>query len=110
MTFGEYQEQARRTQNPRLSMQERLAHALHGLASEVGEIHAMYQKVYQGHQISADGLIKEMGDVLWFLAELADVYGVGLADVAQINIDKLKARYPEGFSADRSINRNVEDI
>lgn len=110
MTFDEYQAAARRTQNPRLSMQERKAHALHGLASEVGEIHALYQKVYQGHMLSSDALIKELGDELWFIAELCDVYELSLDDVAQVNIIKLKARYPDGFRTERSINRAEGDI
>ena len=52
-----------------------------------------------------DNVIDEGGDVLWMLAELFTALGISLDDVAQHNVDKLKARYPEGFSADRSLHR-----
>ena len=54
MNFGDYQTLARRTQNRELTDRDRLMHALHGLASEVGEIHSIYQKSYQGHEIKID--------------------------------------------------------
>lgn len=106
MTFDEYQELARRTQNPKLTMAERQLHALHGLASEVGEIHSIYQKVYQGHQFDPDELEQEIGDVFWNLAELCDVNRWKMSDVATKNIDKLKKRYPEGFDEEKSVHRD----
>ena len=105
MTINEYQALARRTQNKELTPVDRREHALKGMCSEVGEIHGVYQKVYQGHEVNTDEVIKELGDVMWFVAEMADALGVDLDDVAQRNIDKLRRRYPEGFAADKSINR-----
>lgn len=107
MRFDEYQVLARRTQNHEISTTERLNHALHGLASEVGEIHGLYQKIYQGHELDESEVVKEMGDVLWFLSELSDCMCIHLGTVASANIEKLLERYPEGegFSAERSINR-----
>lgn len=107
MTFGEYQQLARRTQNDKLTLCERRMHALHGLASEVGEIHALYQKTFQGHALDVGKVIDELSDTLWFAAELADVLGVSLDAVAEHNIDKLRRRYPEGFSEERSLHREV---
>lgn len=105
MTFKEYQELARRTQNDRIMMHQKELHALHGLASEVGEIHAHYQKVYQGHVLKYDKIIDEIGDVLWFMAELADSMGVSMEEIAQHNIDKLRKRYPDGFDEEHSVHR-----
>lgn len=105
MTLNEYQALARRTQNKELTPVDRREHALKGMCSEVGEIHGAYQKVYQGHEVNTDDVIKELGDVMWFVAEMADALGVDLDDVATRNIDKLRKRYPEGFDADKSINR-----
>jgi len=105
MTFDEYQELARRTQNKDLTYVQRQYHALHGLVSEVGEIHGLFQKIYQGHPLSLDDLEKEIGDLLWFVAELCDVYDWSMGDVAVENIEKLKKRYPEGFDAERSVHR-----
>jgi NTP pyrophosphatase (non-canonical NTP hydrolase) len=105
MTFHEYQTLARRTQNARLTDKERMHHALHGLASEVGEIHGLFQKLYQGHELDDEEVVKELGDLLWFAAEFADSFGLSLGVVAHRNILKLKKRYPDGFSAERSVHR-----
>ena len=108
ITLNEYQRLARRTQNDRLNPCERRMHALHGLSSEVGEIHALYQKTFQGHPLNADSVVDELGDLLWFAAELADVLGVSLETVAALNIRKLQRRYPEGFDAEHSLHREEE--
>lgn len=105
MTFKDYQRQARRTQNPNLSPKEQLEHALWGLSAEVGEICGIHQKKHQGHLVNIPNLRKEVGDVLWFIAELCDVYKFDLGMIAEENIAKLKRRYPDGFSADKSVNR-----
>ena len=108
ITLNEYQRLARRTQNDRLNPCDRRMHALHGLASEVGEIHALYQKVFQGHPLNADSIVDELGDLLWFAAELADVLGVSLETVAVLNIRKLQRRYPDGFDVEHSMHREAE--
>ena len=105
MRFNEYQVLARRTQNHELSNADRLNHALRGLASEAGEINGIYQKALQGHPVDKYEVADEMGDVLWFLAELADCLCVHLGSVAEHNVSKLLKRYPDGFDADRSVNR-----
>lgn len=108
MTFDRYQTLARRTQNPALSREEHTLHAALGLASEAGEVAGIFQKVYQGHTVDRDAVIKEMGDVLWMLAELADAQGINLKHVAEANIRKLEKRYPDGFSAEHSLHREGE--
>lgn len=106
MTFDDYQTLARRTQNPALSRDLKELHALHGLAAEIGEIHSIYQKVYQGHQFDQEALKEEIGDALWNIAELCDVNHWRMGDVAMMNIGKLRSRYPEGFDEERSIHRD----
>lgn len=106
MNFDEYQTQARRTQNKALSLFDTRQHALFGLASEVGEIHGLFQKQKQGHVLDETALRLEIGDVLWFLSELCDVYGWYLEDIAIANIQKLRNRYPKEFSPEQSINRD----
>ena len=110
MHLNEYQRLAERTINKGLFEYQNELHALHGLSSEVGEIHALYQKVYQGHIFDKDHLQKEIGDLLWFIAELCTINDLKLEDVAQANIDKLKARYPEGFEIEKSLHRKDGDI
>ena len=85
-------------------------HALHGMVGEIGEIHSIYQKEYQGHEIDDEHLKKEVGDLLWFVAEYCTAKGWSLDDVADLNIEKLKARYPEGFDTEHSLHRKEGDI
>lgn len=110
MTANEYQKLASRTISDDLTARQKEYHALHGMVGEIGELHSIYQKSYQGHEINAEHAKKELGDLLWFIAEYCTVCGWELEDVMQMNIDKLKARYPEGFSAENSLHRKVGDI
>ena len=110
MTLNDYQLAAARTMNPALGFEETSRHALHGMCAEVGEIHGLYQKFYQGHEMDAEHVMKEVGDLLWFVAEFCTAYGWKMDDVAQKNVDKLKARYPEGFDADHSLHREAGDV
>lgn len=107
MDFDKYQALARRTQNRRLNHDQRLNHALRGLPAEVGEVCGLFQKIYQGHPLNIDKVVDEMGDVFWFMAELADELGISLNDVAENNIAKLRKRYPDGFSEEESLHREV---
>jgi NTP pyrophosphatase (non-canonical NTP hydrolase) len=78
-----------------------------GLAGESGEVVDLIKKqVCHKHGIDRDVIAKELGDVLWYVAAIATKLDLKLSDIADLNIDKLKARYPEGFSFDRSLNRS----
>lgn len=77
-----------------------------GLTGESGEVSDMIKKyIFHGHDLDRDELIKELGDVCWYLALLCTAIGVDMSEVMSRNIEKLKARYPEGFSESASINR-----
>ena len=110
MTGNEYQELAKRTINTELNWDEIEMHALHGMVGEIGEIHSIYQKVYQGHYESADHIKKELGDCLWMIAEACTALGFEMDNVMQTNIDKLKARFPDGFNVDKDLHRKVGDV
>ncbi len=110
MTGNEYQVLAARTINEELMNWQQELHALHGMVGEIGEIHSIYQKAYQGHDASDEHLQKEVGDLLWFIAEYCTANDWNLEDIMQMNIDKLKARFPEGFEVDKSLNRAEGDI
>lgn len=106
MTINEYQELALRTLNPELSIKDVLINGVMGLCGESGEaIDIVKKHLAQGHPLDNEALAKELGDIAWYLAETAYAIGFPLEDILQMNIDKLRARYPEGFSADRSIHR-----
>ena len=104
MNFKEYQEQSARTDGGNLT-----AHFL-GLCGESGEVVELYKKhIAHGHSLDLGKLAKELGDVLWYVSSIASGYDLSLEDIATANIAKLKARYPDKFSVERSINRDVED-
>lgn len=106
MTVNEYQKMALTTLNPALGKQDVLINGVMGLCGESGEaIDIVKKHLAQGHPLDREGLIKELGDVAWYLAETAYALDVSLEEVCQRNIDKLKARYPEGFDTRRSVER-----
>lgn len=106
MTLNDYQRLAMATLNPALDKKDVLINGVMGLCGEAGEaIDIVKKHLAQGHALDRDALIKELGDVAWYLAETAYALDVPLEEVCQRNIDKLRARYPEGFSAEKSINR-----
>ena len=107
MTINEYQKLAMTTLNPNLSKKDVLINGVMGLCGESGEAIDIVKKwLAQGHSLDREKLIKELGDIAWYLAETAWALEVPLEDVLQGNIDKLKARYPEGFDTGRSLNRS----
>ena len=110
MTGNEYQELASRTMNADLSRSDQGRHALHGMVGEIGELHSIYQKRYQGHSFDVDHAKKELGDLLWFVAEYCTSHDWEMEEIMQMNIEKLKARYPEGFSSEKSLHRKEGDI
>lgn len=110
MTGTEYQKLASRTMGKDWQPEDYENHALHGMVGEVGELHSIYQKAYQGHEFDNEHAKKELGDLLWFIAEYCTAIGWNLDSVMQLNIDKLKVRYPEGFDVEHSLHRKVGDI
>ena len=106
MTINEYQTLAMRTLNPGLGKRDVLINGVMGLCGESGEaIDIVKKHLAQGHALDREAVVKELGDVAWYLAETAYALDVPLEDVLERNIAKLKARYPQGFDASRSINR-----
>ena len=135
MTPNEYQKEALRTEQPvflsRITITDetcdgflwfnehieeykkvdRLVNGLMGLNGEAGEaIDILKKHLFQGHKMDREHLAKELGDVAWYLAVSADALGYPLEEILQMNVDKLRARYPDGFEAKRSMNRAVEDV
>lgn len=110
MTANEYQKLAQRTIDEKRSPKGQELHALHGMVGEIGELHSIYQKEFQGHRFDENHAKKECGDLLWFLAEYCTAMEWDLEDVMKMNIEKLEARYPNGFDAEHSLNRKEGDI
>ena len=111
MTANEYQKKAMTTLNPALSRRDALINSVMGLCGESGEAIDLVKKwLAQGHELDKARLAKELGDVAWYLAEAATALDMDLSDILQQNLDKLAARYPEGFDAQRSRVRLSGDL
>lgn len=78
-----------------------------GLCGESGEL-ADYLKKHlaQGHEFKRTKALEELGDLLWYVANAANQLDATLSEVAELNRDKLRKRFPDGFSAERSVNRS----
>ncbi len=106
MTINEYQTLAMTTLNPELSQKDVLINSVMGLCGESGEAIDIVKKwLAQGHGLDKEKLAAELGDIAWYLAEAAYALQIPLEQILQGNIDKLRARYPEGFEAKRSRER-----
>jgi len=110
MTINEYQKLAMTTLNPDLSTKDVLINGVMGLCGESGEaIDIVKKHLAQGHELDREALAKELGDIAWYLAETATALGYSLEAVFQMNVDKLKGRYPEGFDRLKSVSRDGTD-
>lgn len=106
MDANEYQKLAMTTLNPALDEKDVLINSVMGLCGEAGEAIDIVKKwLAQGHELNREALIKELGDVAWYLAEAATALHVPLNEVLEGNINKLKKRYPQGFSVEKSLER-----
>lgn len=111
MNMTDYQALAARTINPEQPDKEKLINFVFGLAGETGETIDLLKKIiFHGHDLETnrDKLALELGDCLWYITGIATAAGINLDDIAKRNIEKLKARYPDGFSEERSIKRAVD--
>lgn len=109
MDANEYQREAMRTAGTKNPM-ELLVNGVMGLNGEAGECIDMVKKhLFQGHDLDRDKLMRELGDVAWYLAITAYAIDFPLGEVLEANIMKLRARYPAGFDANRSVNRMEGD-
>ena len=127
MTGKEYQELAGRTNdgnhttrlvsavfNPDYRFDINVAEVVNGclgLTGETGEFADMIKKwIFHEKELDADHAKKEVGDIMWYIAMICKAFQWNLDEIMQMNIDKLKARYPEGFDTNLSNNRKSGDV
>lgn len=105
-TLAEYQQAAARTINRSLTPEQRMVDAAAGLAEEAGEVLGLVRKhVFMHHELDRARLVTELGDALWCLTGVAAAVGVSLDEVASANVEKLRRRYPDGYSDSASARR-----
>lgn len=109
MKLNEYQEKALRTAGP--TCRGSRVYSMGGVGGEAGEyIDVVKKHLFHGvsEEVSKEKALKELGDVLWGIAQAADSWDLTLEQVATVNLNKLQARYPQGFSPEASQRRTDE--
>ena len=101
--------------NQRDADMPRLLTASMGLGAESGEFTEVVKKIlFQGKPLDADNIFhmqRELGDIMWYWMQGCMALNIDPNEVIQMNIDKLKARYPGGdFDAHYSENRQEGDV
>lgn len=95
------------------SLQEngmRLLHAAFGISTEAGELlDAIKKEIFYGKNSDIVNIKEEISDVLWYCAIACDAMGTDLEEVMKINIDKLRARFPEKFTEENAQNRDLNN-
>lgn len=110
MTGNEYQSLAMRTLNPKQSDRENLINGVMGLCGESGEVADLVKKhLFHAHPLNREDMVKELGDVAWYIAQCATALGIELDEILETNIEKLKKRYPDGFDTEKSLHRSADD-
>ena len=109
MTFDEYQKAAMRTARPK-DAQDEFVHLVLGLVGESGEIAEKVKKLVRDNGtnldlLDKDDLKKEIGDVMWYAAVLANYLDISFDDVARTNIEKLASRKERGVLSGSGDNR-----
>jgi len=106
MDFREYQDAAKLTAGTHERQLDAVLNWTLGLSGEAGEVANLIKKgIFHNHGLDYMAVKDELSDVLWYLASLCSSLGYSLDDVAEYNLEKLRKRYPEGWSSERSINR-----
>lgn len=106
MEIKEFQELSTRTMNESLSFNEKVANMIFGINGEAGEVTDILKKhLYHNHELDLDHLKEEIGDVMFYIVNLATLYGFDMEEILQDNVAKLALRYKKGFTTEESIKR-----
>jgi NTP pyrophosphatase (non-canonical NTP hydrolase) len=100
MNFNEFQQECTRTANPNINRQDANLNWALGIAGEAGEYCELIKKhTFHGKDLDLDDAKKELGDVLFYVAMAAKNLHLSLEEIAAANVEKLKRRYPAGFTS-----------
>ena len=109
--MNQYQKDTARTLNPNMTEKELLTMLGWGIHDESGEvIDHLKKRLFHHHpkESMRDAVCKEIGDLMWYVVRTAAYFGIDMSEIPPANIEKLRKRYPEGFSPERSIHREGE--
>lgn len=109
MNFKEYQDGVKRTvAHLQTDFNDQL-HMSIGISTEANEVLDAYKKALAyGKPLDVVNVREELGDILWYMANLMRMLDIDFEETLEINLAKLKARYPDKFTTERATNRNLE--
>ena len=101
-----FQEEALRCMRSDLPYEAICSNMCMGLAGETGETVDIFKKhIYQGKDLDINDVIEEIGDILWYIANLCNVNKITMKECMESNGEKLRKRYPNGFSIKDALER-----
>ncbi len=104
-----YQKEASRTL-PNLSTQkDDINHMLLGMLTEIGELADIFKKNQAyGKEIDWVNASEEVADIMWYLVNFCNITGINLEHALNLNIEKLKARFPDKFDSQKALHRDLD--
>ncbi len=110
MDISDYQKHVLRTWNPAVTGDDAVTASVFGAIGELGELVELLKKArYHGHVLDQDKVQKELSDCVYYWAALCHHLGFDAGAIAELNIEKLRARYPNGFEVEKSLHRAPGD-
>lgn len=109
MEIKEYQEKAKRTLAKTADSLTDDLHMILGMQTESAEIADVYKKhIAYGKELDLVNVKEEIGDQMWYIANLCNLHSWDLRDIMDTNIKKLEARFPDKFSQEKALNRDLK--
>ena len=106
-----FQEEALRSMRNDLPYEAICSNMCMGLAGETGETVDIFKKhIYQGKDLDINDVIEEIGDILWYIANLCNVNKITMKECMDSNVEKLRKRYPNGFSVKDALERADKNV
>jgi NTP pyrophosphatase (non-canonical NTP hydrolase) len=110
MNIRDYSKEAIRTMASLNDSDKENLHMILGLTTEVGELADTYKKYLAYNKpIDTVNAQEEVGDIMWYIVNLCTLNGWDIEQIMDVNIAKLKARYPEKFTTEMATHRNLEE-
>ncbi len=107
MQISEYQRLTDRAIPEHENKKDAVLHWCIGLSEECGEVLSVVKHhYYGGEELNKEDLVKEIGDVMWYLAALCRETGIDMDAASQLNAEKLMHRFPDDFDNERSARRH----
>lgn len=109
MNPNEFVKLAARTRSPLPTEKDNIYHMLFGIMDELGELTKIYKaNLAYNKEIDRANVKEEIGDLLWFIANLCDVLEINMEEVMTMCIEKLKVRYPQKYTDRHAVQRDLE--